>query len=435
MSFKDATEELTNKTLISPVLVTPQIDDTSRDHQYIIAVSELAADRTVTLPLLTGNDEFVFKDFIQTLTNKTLTSPKIGTSILDTNGLELFNFTATASAINEITYANAAASGNPTMTASGDDTNIGINLVPKGTGTIQYNGSQIGKVSDFFNYRVGLECEWASATTVTIKAGEAMVNGTPIRKQTTTTIALTTAGDWVDDASHQATDTEFYVYMNDAGTIEFDDQAPDASDPDDNTSGILRYNNTGTDTSWRRCLGFLQTNSTGSGELGVGSVWSFDERFGLKKYIDIEKASTSGTTVDFTTVPAGSRKVVIMLVGVSTDGTGELLVQIGDAGGVETSGYASACSNSGTQETETSGFKITVQNVAAGTHSGTVTLYLQNPETFTWVSDSSIARTDSADAYQGAGSKSLSAELDRVRITSAGTPDTFDAGAINIQYE
>ena len=66
--------------LTSPVLTTPQINDTSADHQYVFAVSELAADRTVTLPLLAGNDEFVFKDFIQTLTNKTLTSPTIGTS-------------------------------------------------------------------------------------------------------------------------------------------------------------------------------------------------------------------------------------------------------------------------------------------------------------------------------------------------------------------
>jgi|3_EtaG_2_1085321.scaffolds.fasta_scaffold01788_12 hypothetical protein len=53
-------------------LTTPQINDTSSDHQYIFAVSELVADRTVTLPLLTGNDTFVFNDFAATLTNKTI---------------------------------------------------------------------------------------------------------------------------------------------------------------------------------------------------------------------------------------------------------------------------------------------------------------------------------------------------------------------------
>lgn len=67
-------DTLTNKTLTSPVITTPQINDTSADHQYVFAVSELAADRTVTLPLLAGDDEFVFKDHTQTLTNKTLTS-------------------------------------------------------------------------------------------------------------------------------------------------------------------------------------------------------------------------------------------------------------------------------------------------------------------------------------------------------------------------
>jgi len=72
----------------------------------------------------------------QTLTNKTLTSPKIGTSILDTNGNELFKLTATSSAVNEITYANAATGNKPTLTASGDDTNIGVSIQPKGSGTI-----------------------------------------------------------------------------------------------------------------------------------------------------------------------------------------------------------------------------------------------------------------------------------------------------------
>lgn len=59
-----------------------EIDDTSADHQYILGVSELTADRTVTLPLLTGNDTFVFADFIQTLTNKRI-SPRIVTATDD----------------------------------------------------------------------------------------------------------------------------------------------------------------------------------------------------------------------------------------------------------------------------------------------------------------------------------------------------------------
>ena len=66
------TQTMTNKTLTSPTLTTPQINDTSANHQYVFAVSELASDRTVTLPLLTANDTFVFADHTQTLTNKTI---------------------------------------------------------------------------------------------------------------------------------------------------------------------------------------------------------------------------------------------------------------------------------------------------------------------------------------------------------------------------
>ncbi len=76
-----------------------------------------------------------------TLTNKTLTSPKIGTSILDTNGNELALLTATGSAVNEVTLANAATGNNPSLTASGGDANIGIALQTKGTGVIQAEDS------------------------------------------------------------------------------------------------------------------------------------------------------------------------------------------------------------------------------------------------------------------------------------------------------
>ena len=79
----------------------------------------------------------------ETLTNKTLTSPKIGTSILDTNGNELFTLTATGSAVNELTFANAATGNAPSFTASGGDSNININLVPKGTGVVQQNGATL----------------------------------------------------------------------------------------------------------------------------------------------------------------------------------------------------------------------------------------------------------------------------------------------------
>jgi len=72
----------------------------------------------------------------QTLTNKTLTSPKIGTSILDTNGNELALLTATSSAVNEFTLANAATGNGPILSSTGE-TNVDINLNPKGSGVLK----------------------------------------------------------------------------------------------------------------------------------------------------------------------------------------------------------------------------------------------------------------------------------------------------------
>ena len=83
----------------------------------------------------------------QTLTNKTLTSPAIGTSILDTNGNQLALLTATGSAVNEFTIANAATGAGPTLSSTGDDSNIDINVTPKGTGDVVLAGDTV-KVGD-----------------------------------------------------------------------------------------------------------------------------------------------------------------------------------------------------------------------------------------------------------------------------------------------
>ena len=79
--------------------------------------------------------------------NLRATRPRFITSIDDTNGNEVFVITATGSAVNEVTIANAATGNNPTFTASGGDANVGTNFVPKGSGTIQVSGAAIVTVS------------------------------------------------------------------------------------------------------------------------------------------------------------------------------------------------------------------------------------------------------------------------------------------------
>ena len=62
------------------------------------------------------------------------TAPIVATSILDTNSNELALLTATSSAVNEFTIANAATGNDPTLSATGGDSNIDIAIKPKGTG-------------------------------------------------------------------------------------------------------------------------------------------------------------------------------------------------------------------------------------------------------------------------------------------------------------
>lgn len=82
---------------------TLEIQDTSADHQYILAVSELAADRIITLPLLIGTDTFVFQSHIQTLTNKRITkrvasTTDDATAIIDCDSYDEYYLTAIANA-------------------------------------------------------------------------------------------------------------------------------------------------------------------------------------------------------------------------------------------------------------------------------------------------------------------------------------------------
>jgi hypothetical protein len=90
-TFNDHMATLTNKTLTAP-----KINDTSSDHTYTFAVSELVADRTITLPILIGNDEFTFNSHISTLSNKTLASPVVTGTVLvpaGTVGAPSYSFT------------------------------------------------------------------------------------------------------------------------------------------------------------------------------------------------------------------------------------------------------------------------------------------------------------------------------------------------------
>jgi hypothetical protein len=152
------------------------------------------------------------------------------------------------------------------------------------------------------------------------------------------------------------------------------------------------------------------------------------------------QSTTSGTTIDFTGIPSGTKMINIMMDQVSTSGTSKIVIRIGDSGGLETSGYLSvggAITSAGAASAgaETSGYSINASAaIAAFIVQGLVTLSLLSSSTNTWVVGGILGTTDTARILYVGGSKSLSAELDRVSITTVGGADTFDAGTINISY-
>jgi hypothetical protein len=145
-------------------------------------------------------------------------------------------------------------------------------------------------------------------------------------------------------------------------------------------------------------------------------------------------ASTSGTSIDFTSLPAWVKRITVMFQGVSTNGSSNLQCQIG-AGSVTSSGYlsSSAVISGGIAAAFTAGFGI-ASGIGAGTilhGSFTITSLGSN----SWAASGTMASSNAANVWSMAGSITLGGTLDRVRITTANGTDTFDAGTINIMYE
>lgn len=150
------TQTLSNKTILSPSLTTPSIKDTDSSHSYNFVVSNLTANRNVTLPLLTGHDTFVFESHIQTLTNKTIIEPVINTPklggldggalLVDSSDNGYLEFDKTASAVNHVKIRNAEYGVNnlvgdppngPQISPDGTGTDISLELAAKGTGGVE----------------------------------------------------------------------------------------------------------------------------------------------------------------------------------------------------------------------------------------------------------------------------------------------------------
>jgi hypothetical protein len=148
-------------------------------------------------------------------------------------------------------------------------------------------------------------------------------------------------------------------------------------------------------------------------------------------------ASTSGTSIDFTSIPSWVKRVTVNLTGVSTNGTSSILIQTG-AGSVTTTGYLTSSSiiaSTVATINNTNGFQLYFagNDTSAAIRNGSLIINLIGSNT--WAAQGIFATSNATSITTVAGSIPLSGTLDRIRITTVNGTDTFDAGSINILYE
>jgi hypothetical protein len=190
----------------------------------------------------------------------------------------------------------------------------------------------------------------------------------------------------------------------------------------------------------------LKANADGSGAIQVGGSDAITITSGLVTSINggvgglvsgTAQASTSGTSIDFTSIPSWVKRITVMFQGVSTNGTNPVIVQLG-AGSIETTSYLATqgiiITTSASSGGYTTGFPVggvDIANIRSGI------MQIATLGSNIWVA-SAVIKGGSGTIGYSAGDKTLSGTLDRLRIigSTTGSPtDTFDAGSINIFYE
>jgi len=167
----------------------------------------------------------------KTLTNKTLTAPKFadGGFIADANGNELIMLQTTSSAVNQLEVTNAASGGSVVVGASGDDSNIDIDISPKGTGEVNiaagnlnYGGTAVTATGSELNLTDGSSSGTIVNSKAVIYGSSGEVNATTLQIAGSSISATAAELNIMDgDTSASSTtlaDADRFV-TNDAGTM------------------------------------------------------------------------------------------------------------------------------------------------------------------------------------------------------------------------
>lgn len=191
-----------------------------------------------------------------------------------------------------------------------------------------------------------------------------------------------------------------------------------------------------------RLLGRTTAGTGAIEEISVGAGLSMDSGS-----IDLARpftagtavATTSGTAIDFTGIPAWVKRITVMFNGVSTNGTSAVRVRIGPVAGVESSGYLGSSgvtlSASAAAINFTAGFDFADSGASTAVRHGSVVLTLLDSTSNTWAISGVMGQSDVARAASIGGIKPLAGALSVIRLTTVNGTDTFDAGSINILYE
>lgn len=180
-------------------------------------------------------------------------------------------------------------------------------------------------------------------------------------------------------------------------------------------------------------------------DMSSDSATSLATQQSIKAYVDTEiaaavttgtaVATTSGTSVDFTSLPAAIKRLTVIFKGVSLSGTSDPIIQLGTSGGLVTSSYQGGACIDGIRVASSTGFQIHANPNASEAYTGLMTMYRLEAGSNDWIISGVITRDSDGQSSMNAGRLALGGELTRLRVTTAGGSDTFDAGSLNISYE
>jgi hypothetical protein len=181
----------------------------------------------------------------------------------------------------------------------------------------------------------------------------------------------------------------------------------------------------------------VQDASLTGADIQDGSISASDLEAGAAAIArDTAKASTSGTAVEFTGIPSWAKRITLLFNGVSTDGTSDILAQLGVAGVPTTSGYVGNSVFSWTSGvvsvSSTAGIPV-FNNAASYLHYGQ--LVFTNIGGNTWLASGQFVSTDTQGCIVAGGVVTLAGALNYLRVVSANGTAAFDAGQINLLYE